>query len=107
MASLFLWIVLLWVAPYRAAKKIISGPAYAAPKTVEIDDTGLRSHSSALQSSTSWESIIGWEEVDRVFAVFLSSVSFIPIPKRAMTEAQQQEFRALLQKHVTDRLKNE
>ncbi len=28
----------------------------------------------------------------------------VPVPKRAMTEAQQQEFRTLLQRHVTERL---
>ena len=45
-----------------------------------------------------WDLIIGWAEADRVFALFPSPISFLPIPKRAMTDDQQKELRTILQK---------
>jgi hypothetical protein len=38
--------------------------------------------------------------VERVFALFPSPLSFFPIPKRAMTDEQESEFRTLLQSEI-------
>ena len=43
-----------------------------------------------------WSLITGWAVADRVFALFPSPISFLPIPKRAMTQDQQGELRTLL-----------
>ena len=55
---------------------------------MEISDSGLESRTPLANSSISWDSIFDWVEARTVFALFLSSVSFVPIPKRVMTETQ-------------------
>jgi YcxB-like protein len=100
-ALLAFWICVIWYSPYRAAQKMIKGsPATTLPRTVEITDAGIHSQSSAAESRLAWESIVDWVEVERVFTLFLTPISFFPIPKRAMSEGQQGELRGLLQTRV-------
>ena len=95
------WAYVLWYCPYYVARKMTKGSRVTTlPKTVEITDAGIYSRSSAAESRLAWETIIGWVEVERVFALFLTPISFFPIPKRAMTEDQQNEFRTLLRSKV-------
>jgi YcxB-like protein len=95
------WAYVLWYCPYYVARKMTKGSRVTTlPETAEITDAGIYSRTSAAESRLAWESIIGWVEVDRVFALFLTPISFFPIPKRAMSEAQQAEFRALLKSKV-------
>lgn len=91
------WGTVRWYAPYRFGKKMMKGsPIAQAIHTVEISDTGLQSHTPFANSSILWESVVDWIEAKTVFVLFLSSVSCFPLPKRAMTEGQPEEFRALL-----------
>jgi hypothetical protein len=46
---------------------------------------------------------MGWEEVEGVFSLFPSPISYYPVPKRAMTDDQRNEFRTLLQAKVSPR----
>jgi hypothetical protein len=94
-----LWAYVLWYDPYSLSRKIIRGPTSLA-RTVEITEEGIHSRSTSTDSRLTWEAIIDWAEVERVFTLFVTSVSFFPIPKRAMTEEQQNEFRALLKARV-------
>ena len=71
-------------------------PIAKALHSLEISDSGLESRTSLANSSISWDSVFDWAEARTVFALFLSSVSFVPIPKRAMTEVQLEELRNLL-----------
>ena len=107
-ASMFpLWILAafwgwyLWYCPYQVAKKIMKGnPITSVPHTIEISETGFHSRTSISDSRYSWDLIVGWAEADRVFALFPSSISFFPIPKRALTGEQQAELRSLLASKV-------
>jgi hypothetical protein len=99
------WAAILWLSPWLSARRIVSGPVYTSPHTVNIVDTGLHSRTPVSDGTITWPSIVSWQEVDRIFAIFLSPVAFIPIPKRVMTDPQQEEFRALLQQHVKPRTK--
>lgn len=94
----------LWYCPYRVASKMIKGsPSAALPHTVDVSDSGLYVRTSASEARLSWDLIIGWAEVERVFALFPSPIMFLPVPKRAMTGEQQDEFRALLRNKVRRR----
>jgi hypothetical protein len=98
------WIWCIWYAPRRVARKMISGsPSASLPYTVDLSEDGLYFLSSASESRLTWDLITGWAEADRVFAVFPSPLSFLPIPKRAMTDSQQNELRTLLQNKVSGR----
>lgn len=92
------WIYCIWYGPRYVARKMIRGsPSAYLPHATDISETELKFRTSASDARLGWELIIGWAEVDRVFALFPSPVSFLPIPKRAMTQEQQNELRALLQ----------
>jgi hypothetical protein len=95
------WMWCIWYAPYRVAKKMIQGsPGAALPHTAEFSDDGLRFRTAAGESRLSWNLFMGWSEVARVFALLPSPVTFVPIPKRAMTPGQQEELRSLLRSNV-------
>lgn len=95
------WGWYLWYCPYHVAKKMMKdSPIAAVPHTIEISEAGLHSRTSISDSRYAWDLIVGWAEADRVFALFPSSISFFPIPKRAMTDQQQSEFRSLLASKV-------
>ena len=95
------WVYCLWFAPRYAARKMIRGaPSASLPHTMDISEDGIYSRTSAGESRLKWDLIIGWVEVDRVFALFPSPLTFFPVPKRAMTEQQQEELRTLLQNKI-------
>lgn len=86
------------------AKKIISGsPSASLPHAVELSEDGLHFRTSASESRLKWDLITGWAEVERVFALFPSPLSFLPVPKRAMTDSQQEELRTILRNKVSGR----
>jgi hypothetical protein len=98
------WSYCLWYAPRYAARKMIKGsPSASLPHTMDISEDGLHSRTSAGESRLAWNLFIGWVEVDRVFALFPSPLTFFPIPKRAMSSEQQEELRSILQKKVLNK----
>jgi len=100
-AMVAFWAWFLWYCPYRVANKMIKGsPNAALPHTVDISESGLYSRSAAAETRFTWQLIIGWAEVERVFALFPSPISFFPLPKRAMTEDEQNELRTLFQSKI-------
>jgi len=82
---------------------IRGSPAASLPLTVDISENGYYSRSSAAESRITWGVIVGWAEAERVFALFPSPNVFVPVPKRAMTDDQQNEFRALLRNKIPRR----
>lgn len=92
------WTCYLWYAPRGVAKQMIGGsPSAALPQYVDVSEAGLYFRTSASESRLTWDLIVGWAEADRVFALFPSPISFLPIPKRGMTDEQQNELRTILQ----------
>ena len=65
-----------------------------------ITDEGFHVRNAQGESKYLWPSIIGWHDGKRLFTLFMSPISFFPVPKRAMTDAQQEDFRSLLRQHV-------
>ena len=98
------WVWYLWYCPYRVARKMINGsPGASLPYTADISEKGLYLRTSATESRLAWDVLVGWAEAERVFALFPSPLSFFPIPKRAMTSEQQNEFRELLSRNIKGR----
>jgi hypothetical protein len=52
------------------------------PRTLDISEGGVYTHTAAAERS----------EVESVFTLFPSPIPFIPVPKRAMTPDQQNNF---------------
>ena len=98
--AFLVWV--LWYCPYNAARKLVKGsPEAQMLQKVDISENGLITHSELSESKIAWRSIIDWVEVEKVFALFLSPLSFFPVPKRAMTDEQKAEFRNLLRTKVS------
>jgi len=96
-----IWAALFLYSPYRMGNRLIKGsPGAREPRTAEITGAGIHSRSALTETTLAWGTFVDAREGPRVFTLFLSPISFIPIPKRAMTEAQQEEFRVLLKQHV-------
>jgi hypothetical protein len=99
------WAYCLWYAPRYAARKMIKGsPSASLPHTAQMSEDGLYFRTSAGESRLTWSLIIGWVEVERVFALFPSPLTFFPIPKRAMTDQQQDELRSLLKNNIPQKI---
>jgi hypothetical protein len=99
------WGYCLWYAPRYASKKMIKGsPSASLPHAVDISEEGFHSRTPVGESRLTWNQFIGWVEVDRVFALFPSPLTFFPIPKRAMSSEQQEELRGILQKRVVHKI---
>jgi hypothetical protein len=99
------WVYCLWYAPRYAARKMIKGsPSASLPHTAQMSEDGLHFRTSAGESRLTWNLIIGWVEVERVFALFPSPLTFFPIPKRSMTDQQQDELRSLLKNNIPHKM---
>jgi len=99
------WAYCMWYAPRYAARKMIKGsPSASLPHTAQISEDGLYFRTSADESRMAWNLIIGWVEVERVFALFPSPLTFFTIPKRAMTNQQEDELRSFLKNNVPHKI---
>ncbi len=94
------WVYCQWYAPYVIARKMMASPDARSARTVDANDRGLYDHTDVSDARLDWSMFVGWSENDRVFTLLPSEVSFLPVPKRAMTPVQQDEFRALLRQHI-------
>jgi YcxB-like protein len=83
---------------------IKGSPSASLPYTAQMSEDGLYFRTSAGESRLTWNLIIGWVEVERVFALFPSPLTFFPIPKRAMTDQQQDELRSLLKNNIPHKI---
>ena len=98
------WAYCLWYAPRYVARRMIKGsPSASLPHTAQLSEDGLYFRTSAGESRLAWNLIIGWVEVERVFALFPSPLTFFPVPKRAMSHQQQDELRNLLQNKIPNK----
>jgi hypothetical protein len=99
------WGYWLWYAPRHASRKMIKGsPSASLPHTMDISEARIHFRTSVGESRLTWQQFVGWLEVDRVFALFPSPLTFFPIPKRAMSSDQQAELRSILQKKVLNKI---
>ncbi len=75
-------------------------PSSQDPTTVSITDSGMHIRSPRYDSQVAWSTYIGWAEDDSVFVLFPQPKIYVPIPKRAFTGDQVDEFRGILQHNV-------
>jgi hypothetical protein len=100
------WAWTIWGCPYYIARKMMKGSRNAPlPRILNVSDSGLYDRTSNAESKFTWDLIVGWVEVERVFSLFLSPISYYPVPKRAMTDSQQHEFRTLLRAKISTTIK--
>jgi hypothetical protein len=97
-----MWLVLLWVTPYFWARSQLRGsPSAKSAVTMDISESGVHMRSQYVDSNMAWPTFVRCVEEERVFALFMSPKSAIPIPKRAFAPNQLEEFRELIRRKLT------
>jgi hypothetical protein len=94
------------VSLYLWRKKAIRRYQYSANAElmesvkVHIDETGYRNEKSTMCGGwIAWDGFNGWRESKNIF-VLGRNLTFISLPKTAMSSAQQDELRTLLNSHL-------
>ena len=91
-----LWIAITWARPRLNARRRASTPPNERSINLEVLDPGLHFVSAIEDSLVAWPAFVGWGEGKAVFTLFPSTHTCIPIPKRAFTAEQLDEFREIL-----------
>jgi YcxB-like protein len=103
-ALCIMWVFMLWVSPYFFARSQLKGsPIARGPITLNISGSGLCFHSQYAESQLAWPSFVRWLEEKAIFALFTNPKMGIPIPKRAFSADQLDEFRILLREKIEPR----
>jgi hypothetical protein len=89
---------------FVAAKSFAANPNTNHPITLTLTETGFRSLTKTSDSHITWDGVTGWAEDKTIFCLRTGSRLLMPIPKRAFTAEQIEEFREVLEKN-TPRLK--
>ena len=92
--------IVAWARPRLNARRRAVMPLTQAPLTLDVSDDGLHFLSPLEDSQLSWRAFGGWAEGNAVFALFPSVGTTLPIPKRAFTAEQLDEFREILRRNV-------
>ena len=96
-----LWLVLIWIGPrLQAWMQFRRMPSAQDPMTMTVADSGMHIQSPHYNSQVNWSTYIGWAEEESVFVILPQPRIYVPIPKRAFTAEQVNEFREILQRNV-------
>ena len=100
------WLILVWVTPFSSARRQFRNtPSAQNPITIEATDSGLHFRSPYTDSRVTWSAYVGWQEWKTVFVVLPQPRIYCPIPKRAFTADQLDEFREMLRQNIVPQQK--
>ena len=83
--------------PRWIRKDFQSHPNFQREHTLRIDDEGLHWKTEVDQSDTRWIAYRGYQETRNLFLFYLGKRLVQVVPKRAMSDAELEELRGLLQ----------
>jgi len=90
--------------PWISAKRQFTGaPSAQLPMTVEASEEGLVVETAHANSKVSWSAYVAWGEDKSVFVVLPQPRIYIPIPKRALSNEQLDQFREILRRNVASK----
>jgi hypothetical protein len=94
-------LVFIWAGPSLSGRRQFRNtPSAHDPMTIEASDAGLEIHSVHADSKVAWSTYMGWGESKSVFVILPQPRIYVPIPKRAFTAEQLDEFRELLRQNI-------
>lgn len=95
------WLVILVAAPRFSARRQFRGtPSAQNPMTIDASDSGINIQSLHVESHVAWSAYVGWGEDKSVFVILPQPRISVPIPKRAFTAEQLDEFRVILRRNI-------
>jgi hypothetical protein len=96
-----LWFTYMLAGPRFSGRRQFRGsPSAQSPMTIEATDAGLALNSPYADSKLSWSAFVAWAEGEFVFVILPQPRIYVPIPKRAFTSEQLNEFRELLGRNI-------
>lgn len=91
----------IWLAPrIRARLQYRRMPSAQTAITMSVSDSGMHVQSKHYDSRVNWSTYIGWAEGESVFVLFPQPRIYVPIPKRAFSNEQNEQFREMLRRNV-------
>lgn len=97
-----LWFTFMLGGPWLSARWQFKGsPSAQVPIEVEASDEGLFFHSAYAESKISWSAYVAWGENKATFVILPQPRTYFPIPKRAFTPEQLEDFRSILRRNVS------
>jgi hypothetical protein len=95
------FLILILAGPSLSGRRQFRNtPSAHDPMTVEASDAGLEIHSVHADSKVAWSTYMAWGESKAVFVILPQPRIYVPIPKRAFTDEQLNEFRELLHRNI-------
>lgn len=96
-----LWFTFMLGGPWLSARRQFKGsPSAQVPIQVEASDEGLFFHSAHADSKISWSAYVAWGENKTTFVILPQPRTYFPIPKRAFSPEQLEDFRNILRRNV-------
>jgi hypothetical protein len=96
-----LWFTFMLAGPkFSAHRQFRGSPTAQSPITMETSDAGVAIHSAYGDSKVSWSAYVAWAEAKSVFVILPQPRIYVPIPKRAFTPEQMNEFREILRRNI-------
>jgi len=91
----------LWGGPrIHARLQYRRMPSAQAPTTMTVSDSGIHVRSMHYDSRVNWSAYIGWAEGKSVFVLFPQPRIYVPLPKRAFSGEQIEQFREILRRNI-------
>jgi YcxB-like protein len=101
------WLFFAYVYPRLATSSQVRRTASLhGSRTLTISASGLRIKSQQVDSHLAWSAFVRWAEGKSVFLVLTQPHGYMPIPKRAFTADQMNEFREILRRNFVPGAKN-
>ena len=97
------WFHVLNVIPFATKFWFARDPKYRADYHLEFDDAGIRFRTASIDSTIAWTHYTRTLEDPRVWLLVYGSRLYTVLPKRAFTPESEDEFRALLARHLPRR----
>jgi hypothetical protein len=94
------WFHVLNVVPLATRFWFARDPKHRAAYHLEFDDEGIRFKTASIDSAIAWSHYTRVLEDSRLWLLVYGSRLYTVLPKRAFTPEKEQEFRALLARHL-------
>lgn len=95
------WLIIMWASPRFSAQRQFRGTPSAQNRiSIEVSDSGVNIQSVHTESQAAWSAYVGWAEDKSIFVILPQPRIYIPVPKRAFTSGQLDEFREILRRNV-------
>lgn len=95
-------VVLVFVAPWLATRKVFADPRLVAPATFRFDANGVRIESSIGTSDLNWTVFVASRETKHFFLLYITKARARIIPKRCFADdAEVERFREMICQYIS------